>query len=174
MRMRDFDVVEYSKFKGKIGSNLINPIAVLQAKIKNLKEPLPNMDFELKQLANMVAMIEHQKSQCRTLGLKNISFFLRNPEILKEIDFQLERLIIGKFKFDEVCYPAHLGGEFSLAEKRYLIVMAKIKIKWDEVKRGELGDEENLGRRTEVGKSQGYSSLAYPSKNDIKVSNFLT
>lgn len=164
-----FDVIEYSKSKSKFGSNLINPSIVIKAKMENLKEEIKPIYLQIDELERKISIKTHLLNQCRTLALANIQILLSGPDIIFEIRFDIVKCIMGKYKLGENCTNDQIGGDFTLAEKQYLINCAKLELKWE--------DYRNEKRKNGFGRSATVrgvykSDLIYPSPELTRVNFF--
>lgn len=171
-RSRNLDVVEYTKSKAMLGSNLINPTVVLKAKIANIKEDIAPIYIQIEELERKMSVKKHLLNQCRTLALANTQILLSNPDILYDIDFDIVECIISKFRLEEGCSNDQIGGNFTTPEKNYIINCAKLEMKWKEMRQEKL--ENNPFGRLGTFRGVYKSDLIYPSPAQTKVKILLT
>lgn len=162
-----FDIIEYSKAKSQLGSNLINPIVVIKAKIANIKEEIGPLQLQIEELERKAEIKKHLLNQCRTLALANTQILLSSPDILLDIDFNIIECIMNKYRLMESCLNDQIGGDFTNPEKNYLINCSKLELKWREFKIQKKNSKNFSRRGTSLGNYR--SDLIYPSPEKTKV-----
>lgn len=133
-RKKNFDVVEYANQRGDFGSNIINPMMVADARIKNMEEPILHLAQRIEDMGAQLKTQKTKRNQCKSVIYSSLNFMLQNPYVLNEVGINLQTCVMYKLTLDPGFKSDMIGGEFTSAEKNYIIKSAQLQIKWDQKK----------------------------------------
>ena len=181
----NLDVTELVTVEKPKGANIVNPLLLMKARIKNLKDLSVSIVIKIRKLEERLKKMQQKRDQCKCLIKSIIGFLLKNPEKTVEFGLSLKKVILMKMKVGEAVEVKDLGGEFTLPEKQFIIEMAKLEKRWNEekakIRKEKLKMKKNRSMDLLYSPGRGgdqqnkswniYSSnLIYPSRKDTKVS----
>ena len=156
-------------------SNTVNigSMLILKTKQKDLENNIRNITVELNTLETNLIDSTHSRDQCKLMALRIINFFLKSPHILVQIGKKLQKCIISKYSFGEKVEVNDIGGkDMTDLERKFLIRLAKIDIRWRKLRRDLSEKRRELYHGGMIGGARGvhFSGLFYPSRQESMVS----
>lgn len=105
-------------------------IVILRAALLHQAGPKIEMDTEIEEEYNKLEDIKEKKNRLQAEMIKMITYIIQKPNLLSNLNFSLQECIITALKVRPRLSHCSIGGEFSDAEKQYLLSSAKLELEY--------------------------------------------
>jgi hypothetical protein len=92
-----------------------------------MEEPILHLSHRIEELYKKLKNQKTKRNQCKSVIYSSLNFMLQNPSILSEVGITIQTCILYKLTLDQGFKSDMIGGEFTSAEKTFLMKKALLQ-----------------------------------------------